>query len=181
MADRTPVKATVVSGVATGLAEFAAGDTVPVASGGTGTTTSTGSGSVVLATAPSLTNPTVTTQPASDNSTKAVNTAWAKLGFAIQLATNGYIKLPDWLGGWIFQWGFYAGGVSGAISLAYPLTFPNACRGVWGAVANPGTNTTFSVGVGSLSTSAVNITRTFWNGSTLGGASDGTFWFAVGN
>lgn len=36
MADRTPVKATIVSGAATGLAEFASGDTVSTLAGGTG-------------------------------------------------------------------------------------------------------------------------------------------------
>lgn len=39
--------------------------------------TSTGSGSVVLATAPTMTNPVVGTQSAGDNSTKAASTAYA--------------------------------------------------------------------------------------------------------
>ena len=39
--------------------------------------TTTGSGSVVLATAPTLTNPVVGTQAAGDNSTKAASTAYA--------------------------------------------------------------------------------------------------------
>lgn len=57
MADRTPVKATIVSGVATGLAEYATGDTVPVLNGGTGTTTSTGTTNIVLSNAPTLVGP----------------------------------------------------------------------------------------------------------------------------
>lgn len=39
MADQIPVKANLTSGAATSLGEFAAGDTVPVTSGGTGATT----------------------------------------------------------------------------------------------------------------------------------------------
>lgn len=39
MADQIPVKANLTSGAATSLGEFAAGDTVPVANGGTGQTT----------------------------------------------------------------------------------------------------------------------------------------------
>ncbi len=42
MADRNPVKATIVSGAATGLAEFATGDTVGISAGGTGATTVAG-------------------------------------------------------------------------------------------------------------------------------------------
>lgn len=39
MADKVPVKAILTAGVATALAEFAAGDTTPIANGGTGSTT----------------------------------------------------------------------------------------------------------------------------------------------
>jgi hypothetical protein len=42
MVDRVPVKAVITSGSATGLAEYATGDTVPVANGGTGTNTVAG-------------------------------------------------------------------------------------------------------------------------------------------
>lgn len=42
MVDRVPVKAVIVSGSVTGLAEYAAGDTVPVANGGTGASTVAG-------------------------------------------------------------------------------------------------------------------------------------------
>lgn len=42
MADRTPVKAVLSGGLAVGLAEFASGDTIPIAHGGTGATTAAG-------------------------------------------------------------------------------------------------------------------------------------------
>lgn len=83
---------------------------------------------------PALTgSPTAPTQSASDNSTKIATTAWAKLGFAISLGTNGYIKFPDWMGGWIMQWGVGANtgsiGASGnvTVNITLPLAFPNSC------------------------------------------------------
>ena len=76
MADQTPVKANLTSGNATSLAQYATGDTIPVANGGLGSTgitgvvvgsgtaysgyTTSGSGTVVaLATSPSFTTPTL--------------------------------------------------------------------------------------------------------------------------
>jgi hypothetical protein len=59
MADKTPIKAIYTGATPTAFGEFAAGDTVPVASGGTGTTTSTGSGSNVLSTSPTLVTPDI--------------------------------------------------------------------------------------------------------------------------
>lgn len=78
MADQTPVKANLTSGNATSLAQYATGDTIPVANGGLGSTgitgvvvgsgsaysgyTTTGSGTVVaLATSPSFTTPVLGT------------------------------------------------------------------------------------------------------------------------
>ena len=76
MADQTPVKANLTLGNATSLAQYATGDTIPVANGGLGSTgitgvvvgngtaysgyTTSGSGTVVaLATSPSFTTPTL--------------------------------------------------------------------------------------------------------------------------
>lgn len=56
--------------------------TLAVARGGTGVTSSTGTGSVVLSSAPTLTNPVVGTQLASDNSTKAASTAYVTSAIA---------------------------------------------------------------------------------------------------
>lgn len=71
--------------------------------------------------------PTAPTQASSDNSTKIATTAWAKLGFVVSLATNGYIQFPNWMGNWIVQWGSYT--VTGTHGSSYiatlPITFPS--------------------------------------------------------
>ncbi|MGY2137769.1 phage tail-collar fiber domain-containing protein [Pseudomonas reactans] len=45
-------------------------------------------------------------------------------GFALQLAANGYIVFPTWLGGLIWQWGTAQ---PSANTLSFPIAFPNAC------------------------------------------------------
>lgn len=66
-----------------------------------------------------------------------------KFGFAIQLAADGYIKFPTWLGGLIIQWGSVAS-ASGAgpnvnTNFTFPIAFPNACF-VLNALADLSTN-----------------------------------------
>ena len=66
-----------------------------------------------------------TTPVATDNSTSAATTAWAKLGLQISLGTTGYIKMPTWLGGWVAQWGTSAsalptGGQNAQLTINYP-------------------------------------------------------------
>lgn len=78
-------------------------------------------------------NPTVPTQAAGDNSTRIINSLWAKLGLAYSLGANGYIKFPDWMGGWIFQWavGANSGAIGAAsnvtVNITLPIAFPNTC------------------------------------------------------
>lgn len=180
MTDRIPVKATIVSGAAVGLAEFASGDTVPVANGGTGVTTSTGTGDNVLSNGPALTNPTVTTQASTDNSTKAASTAWAKLGFVVLLAATGYIKFPDWMLGVIIQWGV-TDTSSGASTVTLPLTFPTAARAALACLVTGTTSTVmWGATISALSTTSLTVQKRFYNGSTLGAATEPAYWIAVG-
>lgn len=54
-----------------------------------------------------------------------------KNGYASSPATNGYIKLPTWLGGWVVQWSTIVQPViantSTQYSWTFPLPFPTAC------------------------------------------------------
>lgn len=45
-------------------------------------------------------------------------------------ATNGYLKIPDWLGGFILQWGYNSNTTDTITTITFPLTFPNTCLNV---------------------------------------------------
>lgn len=60
----------------------------------------------------------------SASGTEAVSTQWVKSGLAISLGSNGYLKMPSWMGGLIIQWG------TGAGPITFPLTFPGAALNV---------------------------------------------------
>lgn len=64
------------------------------------------------------------TPDATDDTKKLATTDWAKFGFAISKTTNGYIKLPTWMGGLIVQWGHADDLVT------FPIPFPNAVLSV---------------------------------------------------
>lgn len=78
-----------------------------------------------------------------DNGVKPASTSWVRgamaviataAGFAVSLASNGYIKFPSWLGGWIVQWatsGSVGAGSTGSIT--WPIVFPTVC--LWGLAA----------------------------------------------
>ena len=77
----------------------------------------------------------VVTQAAANNTTKPASTAWAKLGFVLSLAGNGYIKLPAFLGGLIFQWmaPLNSNNVGTGCSLTnWPPSFPSGVLHVQG-------------------------------------------------
>jgi hypothetical protein len=68
--------------------------------------------------------------PASnDNSLRIATTAWALLGFAVSLGTNGYVKFPTWLGGWILQWAVGTSQSDSSVTQTVPflLNFPTNC------------------------------------------------------
>ncbi|QVX14448.1 hypothetical protein DB356_06875 [Pseudomonas congelans] len=55
-----------------------------------------------------------------------------RAGFAINLAQNGYLALPTWLGGLIFQWGRFtyapaiAANTEYSVTINYPVAFPGS-------------------------------------------------------
>lgn len=125
--------------------------------------------------------PTAPTPASSDNSTRIATTAWAKMGFIVLWAANGYIKLPDWLGGWVVQWGLGTG-PSGSTGVTFPIAFPTACRAAYTTISAAASITAIvSSSVNSISTTGMAVTRQYWNGSSLGGASESFYWLAIGN
>lgn len=51
-------------------------------------------------------------------------------GFVQSGTTNGYVKLPEWMGGLIIQWA--SGTAAPATTINFPITFPTACYVVVG-------------------------------------------------
>ncbi len=76
----TPTLVTPIIGAATGTSLALGGGTALT------TTNQTGTGNLVLATAPTMSNPVVGTQTSSDNSTKAASTAYVTTGIANAIA-----------------------------------------------------------------------------------------------
>ena len=121
--------------------------------------------------AANLVNGTATTPASSDNSTAVATTAWSKLGYAISLSTNGYIKLPTWLGGLILQWGQATGSGGSGTPVTFPLAFPTA---VFAVIPNP-TNTTTNQEnyTNTVTTSGFNLVA---NGTPI----SISYWIALG-
>ncbi len=124
---------------------------------------------------------TAVTQASSDNSTKIATTAWAKLGFSSVLGANGYLKLPDWLGGIIFQWGTYIGSIAingGALNVTPPLTFP-------ANVFYSGVSIVSGGGANQALTAPLIVATTLSNIQIANYDSDSTItqlrWFSIGN
>lgn len=122
------------------------------------------------------------TEPSTENSTKIATTAWAKFGFAALFAVVGYIKFPSWLGGVIFQWG-YAGSAAIDVGITFPLAFPNQCSYAGGVVVQPSlpASSLLALHLISLNQAVGNFSKRFSNGSTISGATDPFFWFAIGH
>lgn len=116
-------------------------------------------------------NPTVPTQAAGDNSTRIINSLWAKLGLAYSLGANGYIKFPDWMGGVIVQWGSLtvAGSHGGYYVATLPIAFPN---NNWQVIQTYGNYTVSAVvtGIEMLQTAKTLSNFTVQYGSVNGAA-----------
>lgn len=70
-----------------------------------------------------------------DNSIKPASTGWIRaamsaisvaLGFVINTGSNGYIKLPSFLGGLIIQWGQGITASNGTAAVTLPMAFPTS-------------------------------------------------------
>ncbi|MGL6150382.1 MAG: gp53-like domain-containing protein [Aeromonas sobria] len=99
----------------------------------------------------------VATQAQTDTGTAddvAVTPKKLRSGFAVSLASNGYIALPSWMGGFIIQWvarttGAMSAGSQEVSTGTWPIVFPQAVVARWsatmrtltsgGAYANPDT------------------------------------------
>ena len=75
-------------------------------------------------------------------------------GFSINLAANGYIAFPRWMGGLIVQWGNAYITVNNTQFL-FPIGFPNACF-----VLNMGTGEDTSGQVEVMNVRAGSVTKT---------------------
>lgn len=84
-----------------------------------------------------------------DNTKKLATTEWVRsamsdiataAGFAVLNSSNGYIKLPSWLGGIILQWGTRDGvNNTTGVNVTFPIPFPTACYSVVATHIGPGT------------------------------------------
>jgi hypothetical protein len=120
-----------------------------------------------------------------DNSIKPASTGWIRgamssiataAGFACNLAGNGYIKFPSWLGGLIIQWGIATTSSGGNITALLPIAFPSSAF-IATTCSFGGSGLTLAT-VAGLSTTAVTIyTYTSSTGATVAAQ---TAWFAIG-
>ena len=78
-------------------------------------------------------------------------------GFAISGTTNGYIKLPVWLGGFVVQWGFNSS-LTNPITITYPTDF-DTCFAVFAQADNAVTGEIEYAGVSDITS-----TTFLWSG-----------------
>jgi hypothetical protein len=72
------------------------------------------------------------------NTTAVITSAWAKLGFAVSLGANGYIKFPTWLGGLVIQWANITVAGATTTTFSFPLAFPTAGYAIVSSSKTPG-------------------------------------------
>lgn len=157
--------ANIVSGITVvgKAAKLAVSRKITLSGAVTGTVNFDGSGDVVLTTAAPQASEglagvaRVASQAQTDegaDDTVYLTPKKLRWGFAILLATNGYIVFPTWLGGLILQWGSAS---PGPTTLSFPIAFPNACVMLGGTAQGDGnsgsTNTEWMVIANTVSRS----------------------------
>lgn len=124
---------------------------------------------------------TLTTAPAAtDSSSKVPTTGWvqglfAAMGFVASLGSNGYVKLPSFLGGLTLQWGTALGlGNNTPTTVNFNTAFAYEAFAV---VAND--NSSFAT-AGNPRTMGCTILSTSQFTIEASGSGASAFWFAVG-
>ena len=98
-------------------------------------------------------------------------------GFAASFSTNGYVKLPSWLGGLMVQWGKATQG-SYNDTVLFNVAFSTACY-----VVNVTPETAASVttaNVNSVGTSSFKVNGDYYNGSTFLNTALTFYWISIG-
>jgi len=151
------------AGVVAGLSIDTAGALNILKVNGTSLTAVSGTGNVVLATAPSLSNAVVGTQPAGDNSTKAASTAYVDSAVSSKALTNTHIFVGNASN--VAADVAMSGDATLANTGAVTLATVNANVGSFGSATQSGT---FTVNAKGLATAASNVTITPAVGSITG-------------
>ncbi|MFT0869659.1 phage tail protein [Pseudomonas sp. CAM1A] len=102
----------------------------------------------------------------------AVAPAYLVAGFSYTFGSNGFVKLPTWLGGFMFQWAYSDESNSATDYRYFPVPFPNVAFGGW-LQLEVGTINGFAGSYGTI-VQVVDNTRYVWTaGGTFGGGGKG--------
>lgn len=105
----------------------------------------------------------------------AVTPKKLRFGFAVNLAPNGYVALPTWLGGLVIQWGSSVGGVEPFIG-AFPIAWPNGCYSMIVTPKSGDLANDVSYGIANISISGFEMRRLGTANTTV----EPFYWIAIG-
>lgn len=123
-----------------------------------------------------------------DNSTRIATTGWVRssmlaiataAGFAVSLASTGYIKFPSWLGGLVMQWGSTASSGSADVTVTLPIAFPTAFKAVVMS-ANVGGGATVTTVVSGSVINLSSFSLGAYTSSSGARTANTCGWFAIG-